>query len=231
MYKKLKYLRYYSKVIFSNWTTKKESYSQHGEDILVENLLENGVKSFIDIGANDGVLFSNTYKFAKQGANGICIEPSKAAFNKLRFNQLLNPKVFCINAALSNKSGFLYVEENGYESTLSTVCAAETPKSIKVKTYTFDKLLEMYPKFVSVDLLSIDVEGHENEVLQGLTSRNFYAKIIILETDKHSIDELMNNSALQKYEPKYTNGINTIFTNVNVNLKIVQNLPKGFWLC
>lgn len=231
MYKKIKYLKYYCKVIFSNWTTKKESYSQHGEDKLIDILLDNCVKSFIDIGANDGVLFSNTYKFARQGANGICIEPSKAAFNKLRFNQLFNPKVIRINAALSNKSGFLFVEENGYESTLSTVCEAETPKSIKVKTYTFDKLLEMYPKFLSIDLLSIDVEGHENEVLQGLTSRNFYAKIIILETDKHSIDELMNNSALQKYKPKYTNGINTIFTNVNENFKTVKNLPEGFWLC
>ena len=65
MHKKLKYIKYYAKVLLNNWTVKKDSYAQHGEDKLVEQLLPNGVHSFIDIGANDGVLFSNTYKFAK----------------------------------------------------------------------------------------------------------------------------------------------------------------------
>ena len=68
MHKKLKYINYYAKVLLNNWTVKKDSYAQHGEDKLVEQLLPNGVHSFIDIGANDGVLFSNTYKFAKMGA-------------------------------------------------------------------------------------------------------------------------------------------------------------------
>ena len=67
MYKKLRYIKYYTKVLLDNWTVNKNSYAQHGEDNLIEFLLP-GVSSFIDIGANDGVLFSNTYKFAKMGA-------------------------------------------------------------------------------------------------------------------------------------------------------------------
>ena len=72
--------KYYAATLFNNWTGKKESYAQHGEDKLIELLLPSGVVSFIDIGANDGVLFSNTYKFAKMGASGLCIEPSKSSF-------------------------------------------------------------------------------------------------------------------------------------------------------
>ena len=54
MIKKLKYIKYYAKVLLDNWTVKKDSYAQHGEDKLIEHLLPKGVFSFIDIGANDG---------------------------------------------------------------------------------------------------------------------------------------------------------------------------------
>ena len=73
MIKKLRYLKYYAKVLLNNWTASKDSYAQHGEDKLVELLLPKGVHSFIDIGANDGVLFLNTYKFAKNGAQGCAL--------------------------------------------------------------------------------------------------------------------------------------------------------------
>ena len=54
---KLRYVKYYAGVLLQNWKAERESYAQHGEDILVERLIGQ-VASFIDIGANDGVLFS-----------------------------------------------------------------------------------------------------------------------------------------------------------------------------
>lgn len=54
--KRLRYAKYYAGVIFRNWRSKKESFAQHREDLLVEQFLPK-VQSFIDIGANDGVLF------------------------------------------------------------------------------------------------------------------------------------------------------------------------------
>jgi hypothetical protein len=65
MIKKLRYQKYYAKVLLNNWTVNKDSYAQHGEDKLIELLVPEGVNTFIDIGANDEALFSNTYKFAK----------------------------------------------------------------------------------------------------------------------------------------------------------------------
>ena len=41
--------------MLNNWTVNKDSYAQHGEDKLIELLLPEGVNTFIDIGANDGV--------------------------------------------------------------------------------------------------------------------------------------------------------------------------------
>ena len=56
MLRTLRYYKYYSKILLHNWFKSKNSYSQHGEDILIESLFPNRIKSFIDIGANDGVL-------------------------------------------------------------------------------------------------------------------------------------------------------------------------------
>ena len=112
MIKKLRYLKYYAKVLLTNWTVSKDSYSQHGEDKSTELLLPDAVKSFIDIGANDGVLFSNTFKFAKNGAQGLCVEPSPSAYKKLQLNHLFNKRVSCINSAISNTNGKLLLQEN-----------------------------------------------------------------------------------------------------------------------
>ena len=110
MIEKLKYAKYYTRILFRNWTDKKESYAQHGEDLLVEQLLGQ-IESFIDIGANDGVLFSNTFKFAKKGARGLCVEPSRKSFRKLKLNHLFHRKVSCIHSAVSSQSGYLYLKE------------------------------------------------------------------------------------------------------------------------
>ena len=99
LFKKLSYAKYYAGILFRNWTSKKNSYAQHGEDLLIEQLLGK-IEIFIDVGANDGVLFSNTYKFTKQGARGLCLEPCPSTFFKLRLNHLFHPRVKCIRAAV-----------------------------------------------------------------------------------------------------------------------------------
>lgn len=175
MIKKLKYLKYYARVLLNNWTVKKDSYAQHSEDKLAESLLPNRVRSFIDIGANDGVLFSNTYKFAKLRARGLCIEPSRNSFLKLRLNHLFHPNIRCIQSAVSNFNGEIFLNEDGYESTLSCVSKTKNYNSYPVKCQTLDKILGKYSKFRDVDLLTVDVEGHEREVFDALTNDKFKA--------------------------------------------------------
>lgn len=231
MLKRLKYIKYYANILLNNWTTNKDSYAQHGEDKLVELLLPEGVYSFIDIGANDGVLFSNTYKFAKQRASGLCIEPSPTAFRKLTLNHIFNRKVVCIHTGISNKNGRIQLEEDGYESTLSKVIKEKTPKTIEVPCHTMKRILSKFPHFSEVDLVSIDVEGHEFEVLEGMPSSQFYAKVLIIESNKSEIEELTNLKFFNDYRPLITNGINTFFINNRYNLSKIKTLPKGFNFC
>ena len=216
--KKLRYAKYYAGVLFRNWRSKKDSFAQHGEDLLVEQLLPK-VQSFIDIGANDGVLFSNTYKFAKSGARGLCLEPSPSTFFKLRLNHLFHPKIKCVRAAVSNRPGSLPFIEDGYEAVLSRVAQTDhkesndqpgSPATIDVPALTLDQILSKYESFKEIDLLSIDVEGHERQILEGMKDSSLRARIIILETDKADVEEVLSLPALKSYVPRYTNGINLI---------------------
>jgi FkbM family methyltransferase len=237
--KKLKYAKYYAGVLFRNWRSKKESFAQHGEDLLIEQLLPK-VESFIDIGANDGVLFSNTYKFAKTGAHGLCLEPSPSTFFKLRLNHLFHPKVKCVRAAVSNRPGSLPFIEDGYEAVLSRVAGPVHEESseqsnltatIDVPAFTLGQILSKHKSFQETDLLSIDVEGHERQILEGMNDTSLRARIIILETDKSDIDSLMQLPALKAYRPSYTNGINLILTMEGFNLPSISKIPPGFSPC
>ena len=231
MIKKLRYLKYYAKVLLNNWTVNKDSYAQHGEDKLVELLIPEGVKSFIDIGANDGVLFSNTYKFARNRAQGLCIEPSPSAYKKLLLNHLFNIRVSCINSAISNANGKVLLQEDGYESTLSRVVNKNTQTSIEILSYTMLDILRKFPNFSKVDLVSIDVEGHEYEVLEGMPITNFYTKLLIIESDKSQIEELKKLNFFKHYNPVISNGINTFFINDSYTSPNIKTLPKDFNFC
>ena len=228
MIKKLKYLKYYSNIVFKNWKQNEATYSQHGEDNLVESILPGGVSSFIDIGASDGVLFSNTFKFAKGGAYGLCVEPSLSSFRKLKLNHIFHPRVKCIHSAISNKKGNIYLNEAGYEMTLSKVSNIKSRGSKSIKCQTFDNLIEKYPRFKKVDLLSIDVEGHEKEILSQMKNKEFSSRLIIIECDKNSINTLLKETALENYYPVYTNGINTVISRKNQSLIDTKSIPIGF---
>ena len=240
--KKLSYAKYYAGILFRNWTSKKESYAQHGEDLLVEQLLGR-IESFIDVGANDGVLFSNTYKFAKDGARGLCLEPCPSTFFKLRLNHLFHPRVKCIRAAVSNRSGSISFIKDGYEEILSRVadpsCSQTDDQSsheptINVPALTLEQIFRKHSRFQQTDLLSVDVEGHERQVFEGLQNCPFQARVIIFETDKTDIESILSLPALKDYIPRYTNGVNLILmhkSESDADQATNKSLPGNFRPC
>lgn len=79
------------------------TYAQQGEDLKVGELLGH-VGFFIDIGAHDGISGSNTFYWALRGARGICFEPVRQTYQKLRSLYLLNRRVICKNCGVSDRT-------------------------------------------------------------------------------------------------------------------------------
>ncbi len=224
---KLSYLKYSLQLIWTHWRETKETYSQHGEDILVSHILGQ-VDSFVEIGANDGVLFSNCYKFAKAGARGLCLEPSSKSFWKLRLNHLPHRRVKCLKLAASDSSKKLFLEEAGYESVLSKVKPTFGEDLQKIQAVSMKDIWRKYPSFKNTDLLSIDVEGHENEVLKGAGKEPLDAKVIILESDKSTEQEMLSMPCLSKHRVGFSNGINLLLVDKQLDFPMIKELPEGF---
>jgi FkbM family methyltransferase len=102
-------------LIFKYAFKKQVYYSQYLQDIFVDivffNKKENGY--FIDIGAYDGIKFSNTYYFEKKYQwQGIAVEPNKEVFKKLKQSRTCN----LINGVISDIDGeveYMRVEGEG----------------------------------------------------------------------------------------------------------------------
>lgn len=176
------------------------SFSQNYEDIFLnQNIFknkQNGV--YIELGALDGVLYSNT-KFFEDSLNwkGILIEPHPEKFKLLQQNRpnnfLFNSLVSCHKEPLEYR---YFVDSHaavsGVENTLSqhhfdTYFESNNEwnktlpqNKIFIKPVSLSEIVKS-TNLTHIDLLSLDVEGHEYEVLKSWDF-SIPIDIILIET-------------------------------------------------
>ncbi len=179
----------------------KLSYSQEGEDILLERIIGNIEfnGSFVDIGAHHPIKLSNTYKFYKAGWRGINIEAtpgSKEVFNKIR------PEDINIEVPISDREEeltfyvFNYSEFNSFseQHVLEWNGRGDVKviDKIKLKTSTFNSILEEhFPDKKIFDLMSIDVEGLDLRILKTINFEKYSFNFLIVE-DPLDIADISN---------------------------------------
>ena len=148
---------------YPNLKGKKTSYSQCGEDLLVQyifNLRNISNPSYLDVGANDPFYLSNTALFYEQGCRGINIEANPAlirSFIKAR------PEDVNLNIGIGQKETIMdfYVMN---DPTLSSFSAKECEKyietgkyhiisTLKIKISTIQKILEEFNNGIFPDFL------------------------------------------------------------------------------
>lgn len=167
-----------------------QSYSQHGEDLLIDLLLghkQNGY--YLDIGANDPFFNSNTNRFYNKGWNGVNIEPNKIAFEKI---QSVRRRDKNVNVAISDTRGELLFYELENDTTVSTLDYSSAVRMSqmlglpiierKVKTLTLQDVFNNYIE-KPVDFLTVDAEGHDLNVLKGNGWNDFRPSLIIIESN------------------------------------------------
>jgi len=153
------------------------------------------VTRFIDVGANDGYSLSNTALFALHGAHGLCFEPNPKDHRRLRAFYSVTNRIECFRQAVSDQAGTMEFRSDGL---LSSVTATEDSGltkllapfrssdsfTIMVEAERLSTWLDRRPDFLHCDVLSIDVEGHELNVLLGIDWDRHprIARCLILET-------------------------------------------------
>lgn len=171
-------------------------YSQYGQDRFVEALLagrRGGV--FLDVGAYDGVEYSNTCYFERAlGWRGLCIEPHPKAYAALRRNR----SCICVNGAVSAHGGrqrFMAVYGKGemvsgllemhgkMDSAKSYIASTDSStEEIEVACYTVDTVVRAY-HIDRVDYVSIDTEGGEYDILTSIDLDRLDVEVISIENN------------------------------------------------
>jgi FkbM family methyltransferase len=182
----------FSRWLFSEGTRKflnpfsTTSYSQFAEDLLIERLLGRRTGFYVDVGCHHPVRLSNTYRLYLQGWHGLGID-ANAAFGPLFAK--LRPKDIFIHAAVSNTEQdmeFTLYTDSALSS-LSELPLFNNPKEYsvagieKMRTRQLDTILRSHAVPRRFDLLSIDVEGHDEEVLASLDLSEFQPELIVIE--------------------------------------------------
>lgn len=201
-------------------------YSQNNEEEIILRYFGNRTGTFLDIGANDGKTLSNTYQLALNGWSGVCIEPSKIAFNKmLNMYGAKNEYIELFNYALSDKSGTFEFYESGEHlgkgdtSLLSTLVESELmrwkgTKDRFTKTIVDAKTFREFlndTKFAKFNVISIDIEGKDYDVLTQIDLTKVGCEMLIVETNGKENDKYINYVSNFGLRQIYKNHENLIF--------------------
>lgn len=104
-------------------------FSQSGEQAAILEAVEGlPIGRFLDIGAGDGLTFSNTRCLALRGWEGVCVEPAAWAFDKLADLYLNEPKMVLVQAVVTPEHGGIVPWHYAKDDHLSTVVDSEARK-------------------------------------------------------------------------------------------------------
>jgi FkbM family methyltransferase len=157
------------------------------ELVWVSQVLEKGM-TFIDVGANMGVYAMFASRLVGDSGTVVALEPSTRDFQRLAFHVGLNnlERVRCFHVAASDDNGqaSLKVATNQHSghNTFGTFAWPNIELAAEeiVQTRRLDALVSEQ-RLERVDLIKIDVEGHELRVLNGAveTLARFRPRILL----------------------------------------------------
>lgn len=198
---------------------------------IYEYFFPEGKGTVVEVGAFDGISYSNTSGLISKGWSALLIEPVSESYQKCKMRYAKYSKVVTLNVAVGAKKGVLEINLAGALSSgdratqteySSSAWAAKhlTPSSEKVQQRSLDSILSEFPKFKYIDVLVIDVEGYEEEVMNGFSLEDSKPKMIIIElldfhpnliSSRESHSRLRDRILRADYAIVYKDSINTIF--------------------
>ena len=184
-----------------------EFYSQIGQDKMVYNYYGSDFKGyFIELGAFDGIHLSNTYALEKNGWNGICIEPDYNQFNKLKENrkchticELVYSDKREVEFIIEERNELSKIKNNNEEKDSSIQFLNDKSEPVlntlntdfhnkeKRTTTTLTEILQKCNAPTHIDYMSLDTEGSEYDILQGIDFDKYTFGILHIEHNYREI--------------------------------------------
>jgi FkbM family methyltransferase len=167
--------------------------AQHGEDRWFETFFKRRTSGFfVEVGAYDGVVLSNSYFFETIGWLGVLVEPDPIKAALCRKNRPKSRVFECAAVASGAPSEvtFYKVDQGPVYSTINMTDKHRNRlvndglrfHETRVRAMTLDAILESAGA-IDVDFMTIDVEEGELEVLNGFDILRWRPKAVMVETN------------------------------------------------
>ncbi len=169
----------------------RHSYSQDGEDVFLLNYFQRNHHlnhCYIDIGANDPRMLSNTYSLYRNDWRGVTVEPIPELALKHR---RVRPRDECLNAGIGASRGTVSFWETvphvyssfdqGAVRCFVDDDLAIVKKQIQLEILHFSDLLGQYPLASKASLLCLDTEGYDSVILSQVPWETFSPALVLSE--------------------------------------------------
>lgn len=169
-------------------------YSQSNEEQIIKQYFGDSIGTLLDIGANDGVTFSNSRGLIEQGWTAHLVEPSPKAYALLSSLYGDVENVYCHACAIMEDNGIFTLYESGAHvphgtdvALVSTVNISDTKRWAKV---TFDEVevagltfesFKNIQEITHADFISIDAEGNDYCILSQINLSSIGCKCLCIE--------------------------------------------------
>jgi FkbM family methyltransferase len=171
--------------------------SQTAQDLFLDRWVFHGLErgTFIDIGAHDGVTYSNTWFFEKaRHWQGVCVEANPAVAKRLAANRSCRIMQACVAGAPGRVE---FLKLSGYSEMLSGIVGAYDPdhkkrvedelrqyggssEVISVEARTFDEIVETCG-YSEITYVNIDTEGSEQAILDSIRFNRAFIHALTVE--------------------------------------------------
>lgn len=171
------------------------TYSQEGEDIIIEKYFHNLKEGyFIDIGAYHPYKYSNTYKLSMKGWNGINIEPGRTNY---RLFQLARRNDINLNIGIGYNiyscKYYVFEDEALNSYNINNYKAVINSKQSMFSHFEYTKIVsisEVFKKYIKkrkINLLNIDTEGTSFKILRSVDLNKYNINMIVIERSSMGI--------------------------------------------
>jgi FkbM family methyltransferase len=196
---------------------KQISTSQLGQDIWI--LEKTGFKRngfFVEFGATDGVLLSNSFLLEKEfGWHGVCAEPNPKFFEQLQQNRNCIVSNACISGKTGDKVRFILAQEYGgtYKHMTDGMHKdkregyLEQGSEMLLETISLNDFLIANNAPKKIDYLSIDTEGSEFEILENFPFDDWDVACLTIEhnftANRDKVFKLLDKFGYERTEAQF----------------------------
>lgn len=162
-------------------TAPRQPGTQENEQEIIDKLFFGTLSGFyVDVGVYDPIEGNNTYSLYRRGWRGVLVEPLKTQWQSIMGHRMGD---WLVGKAASNKDGYGVLRVDGPCSSLEADWQINPSRTEVVELQRLSEILKKFPEVErNCHFCSIDAEGHERAVLEGIDFGVFRPKVFCIES-------------------------------------------------